>query len=102
IGRYCIIVSQSGIAGSSTIGDGVTIAAQSGVANHASVGDGVTMGARSGVIGDIEAHKTVSGFPAREHKLELRQMASLRRLADMADEIKALKKKISALGEDLK
>lgn len=102
IGHCCIIVSQSGIAGSSTLGNGVTMAAQSGIANHAAVGDGVTMGARSGVIGDIEPRQTISGFPARDHRLELRQMASLRHLADMADEIKKLRKRISALEEDVR
>jgi UDP-3-O-[3-hydroxymyristoyl] glucosamine N-acyltransferase len=39
IGKHCLIVSQSGLAGSCRIGDYVTIAAQSGVAGHVVIGD---------------------------------------------------------------
>lgn len=97
IGEFCVIVSQSGVAGSSRIGRGVILGAQSGVANHASIGDGVTVAGRGGVVGDIEAGKTVSGFPARDHREELRERVASRRLPELAESLKELKRRISEL-----
>lgn len=101
IGKYCISVAQSGIAGSSVIGDFVTLAAQSGVANHATVGDKVTLCARAGVAGNIKAGQMVSGFPAREHRSELRQHAIARRLPDIYDNVKKLNAKLKELESKL-
>jgi len=97
IGEYCIIVAQSGIAGSSIIGNGVILAAQSGVSNHAHVGDGVTVAGRGGVASDIEAGQTVSGFPARDHKQELRQHAAERQLPQIIKNIKDIEHRIRNL-----
>lgn len=101
IGEFCVIVSQSGVAGSSRIGSSVTLGAQTGVANHAAIGDGVTVAGRGGVIADIEAEKTVSGFPARDHREELRERAAARRLPEMADGLKELKRRINELEKRL-
>ncbi len=95
IGEYCIVVSQSGIAGSSNIGRGVVLAAQTGVANHATVGDGVTLAARGGIVSDIPAGMTVSGFPAQDHKKELRQMLAVKQLPELIAAVKELRKKTS-------
>lgn len=98
-GKYCIAVSQTGIAGSSILGDGVTLAAQSGVANHAKIGSGVTVGGRGGVVNDIAPGKTVSGFPAQEHMQELRERANLKHIPNIVKELKELKAKIALLEE---
>lgn len=97
IGEFCVIVSQSGVAGSSRIGRGVTLGAQTGVANHAEIGNGVIVAGRGGVTSDIEAGKTVSGFPARDHREELRERVASRRLPEMADNLKELERRISEL-----
>lgn len=102
IGKFCIAISQSGIAGSSTLGDGVVLAAQAGVANHASIGTGVTIAARAGVIGDVPEGKTLSGFPAQDHRSELRQVRSLRHLPELLKEVKELKTKISKITQENK
>lgn len=99
VGEFCVIVSQTGVAGSSRIGNGVTLGAQSGVANHAAIGDGVTVAGRGGVTSDVEAGKTVSGFPARDHREELRERASVRHLHEVTDSVKELKRKIHKLEE---
>lgn len=97
IGEFCVIVSLSGVAGSSKIGNGVTMGAQTGAANHATIGDGVTVAGRGGVTTDIEAGKTVSGFPARDHKEELRERVALRRLPEFAERLKDMGRRISEL-----
>ena len=94
IGEYCIIVAQTGIAGSSSLGRGVTMAAQSGVANHARVGDGVIAAGRAGITDDTPSGAVVSGFPAIDHKADLRQLAALRQLPDLIKTVKNIQKKI--------
>lgn len=100
IGKYSIIVAQVGIAGSSTIGNGVTMAAQSGIANHATIGDGCLVGGRSGIMSDIPAGSIVSGFPAREHKKDMRIMATTQHLPEMEKKLRELAKAVEKLTEE--
>ncbi len=102
IGAYTIIVAQSGIAGSSHVGDRVVMAAQSGAANHATIGDGCTVGGRGGVSSDIPAGSVVSGFPAQDHRKELRMQAAMRQLPEIASSMKVFAKRIEALEKGLK
>lgn len=97
IGEYCIIVSQCGIAGSTTLGRGVIMAGQSGAGNHAYIGDGVTVAARAAVVADIPAGQAVSGFPAREHHREMREQAAMMQLPEMLKTIRDLKARVAAL-----
>lgn len=65
IGRGCVLVAQSGVAGSSVLQDFVAVAAQAGVSGHLKVGAGARIGAKSGVMRDIPEGMTVLGSPAR-------------------------------------
>jgi UDP-3-O-[3-hydroxymyristoyl] glucosamine N-acyltransferase len=65
IGRGCVLVAQSGIAGSTVLEDFVAVAAQAGISGHLKVGTGAQVGAKSGVMRDIPAGMTVLGSPAR-------------------------------------
>jgi UDP-3-O-[3-hydroxymyristoyl] glucosamine N-acyltransferase len=65
LGRGCVLVAQSGIAGSTVLQDFVAVAAQAGVSGHLNVGTGAQIGAKSGVMRDIPAGMTVLGSPAR-------------------------------------
>jgi len=64
LGRGCVLVAQSGVAGSTKLEDFVAIAAQAGVAGHLSVGKGAQIGAKAGVMRDIPAGQSVLGAPA--------------------------------------
>jgi UDP-3-O-[3-hydroxymyristoyl] glucosamine N-acyltransferase len=92
VGRRCLIMATTGIAGSCRIGDDVTIAGGVGVADHVVIGDGAVIGAKSVVFGPgvVEAGAVVSGYPARPHRVFLRAQAALYRLAPLADELEAL------------
>ncbi|MFC1501394.1 UDP-3-O-(3-hydroxymyristoyl)glucosamine N-acyltransferase [Elusimicrobiota bacterium] len=83
IGEHCIITGQNGFAGSSTIGDFVTFGAQGGVAGHLKIGAGATVAARAGVISDVKPKETVSGFPARAHREEMKIQALIHKLPDI-------------------
>jgi len=87
IGRYCILVAQTGISGSVTIGDYVMLGGQAGVADHVTIGENARVAGQSGVISDIPAGERWGGYPARRRGEWLRGHAVLRRLAkqDAAD-----------------
>ncbi len=75
IGRHCVIVSQVGIAGSTTLGDGVMIGGASGVNGHISIGDGAQIAAMSGVLNDVPPGVKWGGVPARPMRAVLRDAA---------------------------
>jgi UDP-3-O-[3-hydroxymyristoyl] glucosamine N-acyltransferase len=81
IGRHCIIVAQSGIAGSAELGDFVVMGAQSGVLGHVKVGNGAQIAGMAHVKDDVEAGARMGGTPARPFKEWARSLAALRQLA---------------------
>lgn len=80
LGKFCIMAGNSGLAGSVTLGNGVIIGGSASIKDHTTIGDGAIVGAGSGVTGDIEAGKTVLGYPAVEARDALKQWAILKRL----------------------
>lgn len=81
LGMFCIMAGNSGLAGSVTLGNGVVIGGSASIKDHTTIGDGATVGAGSGVTGNVEAGKTVLGYPALEARTTLKQWAILKRLA---------------------
>jgi UDP-3-O-[3-hydroxymyristoyl] glucosamine N-acyltransferase len=92
IGKNCILVAMTGIAGSVHLGDNVIMAARSGVRDHVTIGSGVTVAGNAGVTKDIPAGRVVSGFPAREHSTELRFQAALQRVPDLLSRVRTLER----------
>ncbi len=80
MGRSCIMAGHSGLAGSVTLGDGVIIGGSASIKDHTTIHSGAVVGAGSGVISDIEAGKSVLGYPAQDAKDMLRQWVAIRRL----------------------
>jgi len=101
VGKHCVIVSQTAIAGSTRIGDNVIIAGQTGVDGHIVIGDGVRMAARSGVTKDVPPGTVVSGFPAQAHDRELKLQASLRRVPELLRTVRRLAQKVEQLQAQL-
>jgi UDP-3-O-[3-hydroxymyristoyl] glucosamine N-acyltransferase len=75
------MAGNSGLAGSVTLGNGVIIGGSASIKDHSILGDRVTIGAGSGVTGDVEAGKTMLGYPAVEARTALKQWAILKRMA---------------------
>lgn len=97
IGRHCVLVSYAGVAGSTRLGDRVTIAARGGVLGHLDVGDDVTIGAYGLVTRDTPAGARRSGIPAIDHNRWLRVAAAQGELPDVLTELRRLKERIAAL-----
>ncbi|WP_339917753.1 UDP-3-O-(3-hydroxymyristoyl)glucosamine N-acyltransferase [Yeosuana marina] len=80
MGRFCIMAGHSGLADSVTLGDGVMIGGSASIKDHTTIHSGATVGAGSGVMADVEAGKTVLGYPAQDARDMLKQWVAMRRL----------------------
>ncbi len=82
IGRCCVLVAQSGISGSTRLGNYVMVGGQSAMAGHLTIGDGARIAAQAGLMRDVNPGETVMGSPAVP-RLEFHRMnINLRRLAN--------------------
>lgn len=93
-GENCLIVSLTGIAGSVKLGNNVTLAAQVGVTGHIAIGDGAIVGARGGVAHSLKPGAVVWGTPAHPLRDELKVIAATRKLPEVLEELKKLKKRL--------
>ena len=93
IGSDTAMAAQTGLAGTTTIGDNVMIGGQAGFKGHLTVGSRVIIGAGAKVWGDIPDGAFVSGIPARPHQEELRREVMLRNLPKLAARVDALEKR---------
>ncbi|MBL7964581.1 MAG: UDP-3-O-(3-hydroxymyristoyl)glucosamine N-acyltransferase [Flavobacteriales bacterium] len=91
IGAHTVVVSQTGIAGSSRIGSHCMIGGQVGIAGHLTVGDRVKIAAQSGIGSNIPDDAVVQGSPAfaigeykRSH-IVFRDLPALRRRVDQLE-----------------
>ena len=92
IGKHCIIVALTGIAGSAVIGDYVVMAAQCGVAGHLEIGSQSTFAARSGVTKSLPGKKLYAGYPAVDAEKYRKMTVLQRRLEKMQARLSALEK----------
>ncbi|MFZ0478681.1 MAG: UDP-3-O-(3-hydroxymyristoyl)glucosamine N-acyltransferase [Terriglobales bacterium] len=90
VGEDTLLCAQVGLAGSTEVGNNVILAGQVGVAGHCKIGDGAIATAQTGIPSDVEAGKTVSGYPAIDNKLWLRCCAVFNKLPDLAKAIRKL------------
>ncbi|NRA38325.1 MAG: UDP-3-O-(3-hydroxymyristoyl)glucosamine N-acyltransferase [Planctomycetes bacterium] len=97
IGAHCILVAQSGIAGSTRLGHHTTVAGQSGISGHLKIGDYVIIAARSGVTKNIPSQTAVMGFPAQDLKTQKTKEVAARRLPGTIQTVRDLEARVAKL-----
>ncbi len=99
VGEDSLIVAQTGISGSSTVGRGCVLGGQVGVGDHATLQDRVMVGPQAGIPSRkvIRSGEIVLGSPARPIEKTKRQLAALARLPDLLSEVSALRKTVARL-----
>jgi UDP-3-O-[3-hydroxymyristoyl] glucosamine N-acyltransferase len=81
IGRHCMIVAHTALAGSSTLEDMVVLGGRVAINNHVTVGEGAQVAATSGVNRDVPPGGRYGGTPARPVKQWFRELLVVERLA---------------------
>ena len=81
IGRHCIIVAQTGIAGSAQLGDFVVMGGHSGVVGHVKIGSGAQIAGMAHVKDNVPPGARMGGTPARPFKDWAREVAALKRIS---------------------
>jgi len=95
-----VIAAQTGISGSTKIGNNVMIGGQVGIVGHLHIADGSKINAQSGVSKSIKTpNKSVTGSPAYDYTAALRSQAISRNLPELEQRIKDLEKLVKELTE---
>jgi UDP-3-O-[3-hydroxymyristoyl] glucosamine N-acyltransferase len=87
IGQRCLFAAQVGIAGCVVIEDDVILWGQVGVPSDLRIGKGAVVLGQSGVMGSLEGGKTYFGSPAGEAKAKFRELAHIRKLAEVFEKL---------------
>jgi UDP-3-O-[3-hydroxymyristoyl] glucosamine N-acyltransferase len=99
IGRHNLLVSQMGIAGSSSTGDYVVIAGQVGIVDHVHIGDRAMIGAKAGVTKDVPEGERMLGAPATPEREQKRILMTLERLPEMRRDLRQIKQHLGMKDE---
>lgn len=87
IGRNCLIASQVGIAGCVVIEDDVTVWGQVGMRSGIIVRRGGVMMGQAGITKSTRENTVYSGNPAMETRAKLKELALLRRLPKLMENL---------------
>jgi len=98
VGAHCMFAAQAGISGSVRIGDHCVFGGKASSADNVTIGAGARFaGGLAVATKDIPPGLTVSGWPAQDHRLELRDRASLRRLPSLVKQVADLIARVQCL-----
>jgi UDP-3-O-[3-hydroxymyristoyl] glucosamine N-acyltransferase len=93
IGKNSVIVAQTGISGSTRVGERVMMGGQVGIIGHVEIGDGTAIGAQSGISKSTPGGAWF-GSPAVPLAEAKQQIAWVRRLGKLVARVKEIEKKL--------
>jgi UDP-3-O-[3-hydroxymyristoyl] glucosamine N-acyltransferase len=93
IGKNSVIVAQTGISGSTRVGERVTMAGQVGIVGHVEIADGSIIAAQSGVSKSLPGGVWF-GYPAVPLAEAKQQIAWIHRLGKLFARVKEIEKKL--------
>jgi len=97
IGKNSVIVAQTGISGSTRVGERVMMAGQVGIVGHVEIADGSSIGAQSGVSKSLPGGVWF-GYPAVPLAQAKQQIAWIHRLGKLFARVKQIEKKLGDSG----
>lgn len=90
IGKNCLIAAQVGIAGGTTLKDGVTLWGQVGVNKTITIGENAVVMGQAGITSSIEGNKTYWGTPIQEFFNKRKELVLIKRLPEIWEKIRKL------------
>jgi UDP-3-O-[3-hydroxymyristoyl] glucosamine N-acyltransferase len=87
VGERCLFAANVGVAGCVTIKDRVTLWGQVGVASDIVIEEGAVVLAQSGINKSLEGGKTYFGSPAGEARAKFREIAAIKRIPEILDNL---------------
>jgi UDP-3-O-[3-hydroxymyristoyl] glucosamine N-acyltransferase len=93
IGKNSVIVAQTGISGSTRVGERVTMAGQVGIVGHIEIADGTIIAAKSGIAKSLPGGVWF-GYPAVPFAEAKKQFAWIHRLGKLFARVKEIEKKL--------
>lgn len=102
IGHSCtvdedaLICAQTGLAGSSHIGNRVILAGQVGIAGHLKVGDDAVITAQSATAHDVPDGQMIGG-PGLDNMLWIRLVSVFKRLPELVKTVRSLERRVGDL-----
>lgn len=97
IGEHCLLAGQSGVAGSSTLGNYVVVGGKVAISDHLTIGDRVMIAGGSGVAQDVPSGQVVAGYPAIPIREWLKAQAVLPKLPELKKIVSQLENRINEL-----
>jgi len=98
IGANTVMAAQSGVAGSTKIGDFCQVGGQAGIVGHLKIANQTKIQAQSGVTKNIKKEGSkLYGYPAIEYNNYLRSYAAFKNLPDLMAEMQKMKKELDQL-----
>ncbi len=94
VGEDNIICAQTGLAGSTILGNSVLLAGQVGVSGHLTIHDRAVVYAQSGVGHDVPPGSVISGSPAFEAREWLRTITAFPKLPEILRTMRQLEKRL--------
>lgn len=87
IGKNCLLAANVGLAGCVEVQDNVTLWGQVGCASDVVIGENAVVLAQSGISKSLAPNKTYFGSPAKDIRLMYREMAAIRKLPEILENL---------------
>lgn len=95
IGKNCLVLALSAIAGSSVVEDNVIIGGQVGISDHVTIGVNSIIMSKTGVMTDIKPGSVMFGHFAKPRREVLKQEVLISKLPEIHALLKKVKKKLN-------
>lgn len=102
VGKHCLIVSQTGISGSTVLEDYVILAGQVGLTGHIKIGKGAIIGAQSGINNDVEPGAYLRGSPPFPYNEAMRLEIYKKRLPELFKRVNSLEEHLNLDSKNVK